>query len=103
MSFDRAFAQSYAQATVRKASREQLMMMMLQAEATRVSQHGTIRLEAGGAIASRNNRYYHPIWPSTPGRKWWPSTPAPAGAVIVTTPAWPDHLRSGVPGQSRLW
>ena len=56
MSFDQAFAQSYAQATVRKASREQLMMMMLQAEATRVSDHGTIRLEAGGAIASRNNR-----------------------------------------------
>lgn len=69
MSFDQAFAQSYAQATVRKASREQLMMMMLQAEATRVSHHGTIRLEAGGAIASRNNRYYHPDLAQYAGQK----------------------------------
>ncbi|RUQ10672.1 transposase domain-containing protein [Aeromonas dhakensis] len=59
MSFDQAFEQSYAQATIRKASSEQLTMLLLQAEATRVSQHGTIRLEAGGAIASRSNRYYH--------------------------------------------
>ncbi|WP_303845347.1 transposase domain-containing protein [Aeromonas sobria] len=59
MSFDQAFEQSYAQATIRKATSEQLTMMMLQSEATRVSDHGTIKLEAGGAIASRSNRYYH--------------------------------------------
>lgn len=59
MSFDQAFEQSYAQATIRKASSEQLTMLLLQAEATRVSDHGTIKLESGGAIASRSNRYYH--------------------------------------------
>lgn len=69
MSFDQAFEQSYAQAAIRKASREQLMMMMLQAEATRVSQHGTIKLESGGAIASRSNRYYHPDLAEYAGQK----------------------------------
>ncbi|WP_460882095.1 transposase domain-containing protein, partial [Pseudaeromonas pectinilytica] len=47
MSFDDAFAVSYQQATVRKATKEQLQLLMLQAEAVRVSQHGTITLEAG--------------------------------------------------------
>ena len=46
------------------------MMMMLQAGAARVSQHGTIGLEAGGAIASRNNRYYHPDLAQYAGRRW---------------------------------
>lgn len=59
MSFDQAFEQSYRQATVRKATREQLLVMLLQSEATRVSKHGTIELESGGTIASRSNRYYH--------------------------------------------
>ncbi len=59
MSFDQAFEQSYRQATIRKASSEQLTMMLLQSEACRVSQHGTITLESGGAIANRSNRYFH--------------------------------------------
>ncbi len=59
MSFDQAFEQSYRQATIRKASAEQLTMMLLQSEACRVSQHGTITLESGGAIANRSNRYFH--------------------------------------------
>jgi len=59
MSFDQAFEQSYRQATVRKATRDQLLVMLLQSEATRVSKHGTIQLESGGTIASRSNRYYH--------------------------------------------
>lgn len=59
MSFDQAFEHSYRQATIRKATPEQLTMMLLQAEKARVSQHGTITLESGGKIASRSNRYYH--------------------------------------------
>ena len=59
MSFDQAFEHSYRQATVRKATAEQLTMMLLQSESCRVSKHGTITLESGGAIANRSNRYYH--------------------------------------------
>lgn len=59
MSFDQAFDLSYAQATIRKATPDQLMIMMLQSEKTRVSQHGTIKLDSGGSIANRSNRYYH--------------------------------------------
>ena len=58
MSFDQAFEQSYRQATIRKASSEQLNMLLLQAEASRVSKHGTILLKSGGAISNRSNRYY---------------------------------------------
>jgi len=60
MSFDQAFEQSYAQATVRKATSEQLTMMLLQSEACRVDpKHGSITLESGGTIRNRKNRYYH--------------------------------------------
>lgn len=60
MSFDQAFEQSYAQATVRKATSEQLTMMLLQSEACRVDpKHGSITLESGGTIRDRKNRYYH--------------------------------------------
>jgi hypothetical protein len=69
MSFDQAFEQSYAQAAIRKATSEQLTVMMLQAEASRVSQHGTIKLESGGTIASRSNRYYHPDLAQYVGQK----------------------------------
>lgn len=57
MSFDDAFAVSYQHAVIRKATEPQLRLLMLQAEAVRVSQHGTITLESGGSIASRKNRY----------------------------------------------
>jgi hypothetical protein len=69
MSFDQAFEKSYSQATIRKASSEQLTVMLLQAEATRVSQHGTIKLESGGTIANRSNRYYHPDLAEYVGQK----------------------------------
>ena len=69
MSFDDAFAVSYQQATVRKATKEQLQLLMLQAEAVRVSQHGTITLEAGGKIASRQNRYGSPALYQHIGKK----------------------------------
>lgn len=57
MSFDQAFNASYQSAVIRKATPEQLRLLMLQAEAVTVSQHGTISLDAGGSIASRKNRY----------------------------------------------
>ncbi|MGL5007344.1 MAG: transposase domain-containing protein [Plesiomonas sp.] len=60
MSFDQAFENSYRQASIRKATDAQLTLMLLQAEATRVSKHGTIKLESGGSIQKRSNRYYHP-------------------------------------------
>lgn len=69
MSFDQAFEQSYAQATVRKATTEQLTMMMLQSEACRVSNHGTIKLESGGTIRQRSNRYYHDALAEYQGQK----------------------------------
>ncbi|KFA96221.1 transposase domain-containing protein [Vibrio sp. ER1A] len=59
MSFNQAFNASYESAPIRKASSEQLQMMMLQAEAVRVSRHGTISLDAGGSLKGRKNRYYH--------------------------------------------
>lgn len=69
MSFDQAFEQSYAQAKVRKATTEQLTMMMLQSEACRVSKHGTIKLESGGTIRNRSNRYYHEALAEYQGQK----------------------------------
>ncbi len=69
MSFDQAFEQSYSKAVIRKATPEQLTMMLLQAEATRVSKHGTITLESGGKIASRSNRYYHECLSEYVGQK----------------------------------
>lgn len=59
MSFDEAFAASYQNATVRKATAEQKRMLLLSAEAVRVSTQATIVLNAGGAVASRKNRYHH--------------------------------------------
>ena len=59
MSFDDAFAASYEQAVIRKATPEQLQLLMLQAEATRVSAQGTFVLDAGGTIQGRSNRYFH--------------------------------------------
>lgn len=58
MSFNQAFNASYETAVIRKASQEQLHMMMLQAEAIRVSRHGTVSLDAGGSLKGRKNRYY---------------------------------------------
>lgn len=59
MSFNQAFNTSYEVAPIRKASQEQLQMMMLEAEAVRVSRHGTISLDAGGSLKGRKNRYFN--------------------------------------------
>lgn len=59
MSFNEAFNASYENAPIRKATSQQLQMMMLQAEAVRVSRHGTITLDAGGSLGNGKNRYFH--------------------------------------------
>ncbi|WP_431786844.1 transposase domain-containing protein [Vibrio harveyi] len=69
MSFNQAFNASYEAAAIRKASKEQLQMMMLQAEAVRVSRHGTISLDAGGSLKGRKNRYYHDAMMNYIGQK----------------------------------
>lgn len=69
MSFTEAFNASYESAPIRKATNEQIKMMMLQAEACRVSRHGTIVLDAGGSLAGRKNRYYHDVMMNYIGQK----------------------------------
>ncbi|MFV0450075.1 MAG: transposase domain-containing protein [Vibrio sp.] len=60
MSFNDAFNASYAEAPIRKATQEQLQLMMLQAEAVTVNKkHATITLDAGGSLKGRKNRYHH--------------------------------------------
>ena len=59
LSFDEAFAESYATATVRKATAEQRRLLLLPAEAVRVSESGTFVLEAGGSLRQRKNRYFN--------------------------------------------
>lgn len=60
LSFNQAFNESYANATVRKCTEEQRRLLLLPAEAVKVTESGTFTLEAGGAIASKKNRYYSP-------------------------------------------
>ncbi|MDA0148823.1 transposase domain-containing protein [Vibrio sp. LaRot3] len=59
MSFDEAFANSYAQQQIKKATKEQLRLLMLMAEVSRVQSDGTFFLESGGSIKQRKNRYYN--------------------------------------------
>ena len=54
LSFQEAFAQSYATATVRKATSEQRRLWMLTAEAIKVGRDGTIVLEAGAGRIGKN-------------------------------------------------
>lgn len=69
MSFDQAFDISYQNAEIRKATKAQLQLMMLQAEAVRVSKHGTIVLDAGGSIKGRKNRYFNETMMNYVGQK----------------------------------
>lgn len=69
MSFNQAFNASYETAAIRKATTDQLQMMMLQAEAVRVSKHGTISLDAGGSLKGRKNRYYSELMMNYVGQK----------------------------------
>ncbi|MEO3738564.1 transposase domain-containing protein [Shewanella baltica] len=69
MSFDQAFATSYEVSEIRKATKVQLQLMMLQAEAVRVSKHGTIVLDAGGSLKGRKNRYFNEVMMNYVGQK----------------------------------
>lgn len=69
MSYDQAFEASYQTAEIRKATKAQLYMMMLQAEASTVSKHGTLKLDAGGSIKGRKNRYYNEVLMNYVGQK----------------------------------
>lgn len=69
MSFDQAFNASYESAEIRKATTAQLQLMMLQAEAVRVSKHGTIVLDAGGSLKGRKNRYFNETMMNYVGQK----------------------------------
>lgn len=57
-SFNQVFKRDYAIASVRKASVEQIRMLMLMSEATRLKQDGTFELNAGGKVYGRKNRYF---------------------------------------------
>lgn len=59
LSFDQAFAESYQSSAIRKATKEQLRLLLLTAEAVRVQKDGTFKLEAGGKIKGRSNRYWN--------------------------------------------
>lgn len=69
MSFDEAFNASYEAANIRKATSAQLQLMMLQAEAVRVSKHGTLVLESGGSLRGRKNRYFNEVLMNYSGQK----------------------------------
>lgn len=57
LSFDAAFAASYARAPIRKATAEQRRICLLCAEAVPVKRDGTIVLEAGAVAGGGRNRY----------------------------------------------
>ena len=57
MSFDEAFQVSYEASTIRKATKEQLRMLMLCSEPVTVLKNGTFTLKAGGKIGNQTNRY----------------------------------------------
>lgn len=57
-SFDQVFERDYQQASVRKASPEQLRMLMLCSEAVNVSDKGEFKLGSGGKRLGRENRYF---------------------------------------------
>lgn len=56
-SFNQVFERDYAKASVRKASVEQMRVLMLMSEATSLRKDGTFELEVGGKVHNRRNRY----------------------------------------------
>lgn len=56
-SFEQLWQRDYSEATVRKASTEQLRAMLLMAEATTLKPDGTFTLSVGGTVRGRKNRY----------------------------------------------
>ncbi|MBE2896766.1 DDE endonuclease [Pasteurellaceae bacterium HPA106] len=56
-SFEQVFARDYANATIRRASAEQMRLLMLMSEAVSLKKDGTFELDAGGKVHNRRNRY----------------------------------------------
>lgn len=57
-SFEQIFQRDYLKATVRKATKEQLRILMLTAENVTIKKNGEFELMAGGEIAGRKNKYW---------------------------------------------
>lgn len=57
-SFNQVFARDYQKAFIRKATKEQLRLLMLMSEAVTLKQNGTFELSAGGKVYGRKNRYF---------------------------------------------
>lgn len=56
-SFDQVFARDYAKAQIRRASAEQMRLLMLMSEAVSLKKDGTFELSCGGKVYGRKNRY----------------------------------------------
>lgn len=56
-SFSQVFERDYAKARVRKASPEQMRILMLMAETVTLKKDGTFELDVGGKVHHRRNRY----------------------------------------------
>ncbi|ENM3926375.1 Mu transposase C-terminal domain-containing protein [Vibrio cholerae] len=69
MSYEEAFNASYQSAPIKKATKEQIQMLMLSAESDTVSKHGTVTLDAGGRLAGRTNRYFNEVMMDYIGQK----------------------------------
>ena len=56
-SFNQVFERDYAKATVRRATKEQLRLLMLTSEAVTLKPNGTFSSGAGGSVNKQKNRY----------------------------------------------
>ncbi len=56
-SFNQVFERDYAKATIRKATDEQMRLLMLMSEAVTLKVNGTFTLSCGGKVFGQKNRY----------------------------------------------
>lgn len=56
-SFNQVFSRDYANATIKRASDEQMRLLMLMSEAVTLKKNGTFELSCGGKVFGRKNRY----------------------------------------------
>ena len=56
-SFSQVFERDYAKATVRRATSEQMRLLMLMSEAVTLKHNGTFELSCGGKVFDQKNRY----------------------------------------------
>lgn len=56
-SFSQVFERDYAEARIRKATNEQMRILMLMSEAVSLKKDGTFELDVGGKVHNRRNRY----------------------------------------------